>query len=773
MQTINLTRNWSPLSNSTSLKPSGQGLSLRHTDQLSPRRFVVHLPSAGRLSAGIYDSAGTLVRTLVSAQKLESAGEYPIFWDGLSDEGVLLPSGNYSLSALYNNIQYTWDGILCNTSRDQTSDTVHRPLDSICGMCIVGTEATYISGYTEGSQHIDGFSTQLPQVRVSRSLKDGSSLQTSNFIASDGKKRYFAGLDPNEVASQRVHFVFATNCADLVQSTFSHGTPITFKQGAYYPSGIAASTGADQLITGICVQTLGNYLFVSRSAANLLQVLDKTTGELLHTVSVQSAGVLACNETQLWLSNGTSITTDGNITLTALNIPTQSAAVGISLRQQALLVALGGTTQQVKAYNTTTGAQLWSLGSLGGNMTTPKVTLTTFLFAISDPDSGLAGLNPRGSVCWDSDGSFWVIDSGNYRVLHFAANLNYIEQIATLGRTYAVHSIAGATHRVLAAALEFLIDHTKPVKQAWTLTRNWSAFLPTEYDRSTPYDLTVLQNGRVFGLIRKGSLVEIIELLDDRIRFTGFTWVVNWQHLYPDGSLRSHTDLPPYTYTVKSLIQLPIEGPPIYSEAVVVESNTPSLLDPIPSGDGNQMPYSQTLNGCTIVYNAGLSNTDGTPPRKFRLGGMRNGKFVWRTARETLLMPRQATYPSDGSFDISNNPRQPNNDPVGYGGTKQCVWGRHIIWTFRGEFWKNSQTNYFTHVYENGLMLGLFGTDGVVSAGLVAPAGMAGNALTPHIVETSDNTFLLHGDESAHGGIHRWRIDNLKSIRLFSIPFTQ
>ncbi|MEO6187434.1 MAG: T9SS type A sorting domain-containing protein, partial [Ginsengibacter sp.] len=62
--------------------------------------------------------------------------------------------------------------------------------------------------------------------------------------------------------------------------------------------------------------------------------------------------------------------------------------------------------------------------------------------------------------------------------------------------------------------------------------------------------------------------------------------------------------------------------------------------------------------------------------------------------------------------------------------------------------------------------IGQFGTDQYVAGGAsAAAAGSAGNALTPMLVKNaSGNYFMYHGDESDHGGLHRWSIDNLGSI---------
>ncbi|RDC66119.1 PA14 domain-containing protein [Adhaeribacter pallidiroseus] len=96
---------------------------------------------------------------------------------------------------------------------------------------------------------------------------------------------------------------------------------------------------------------------------------------------------------------------------------------------------------------------------------------------------------------------------------------------------------------------------------------------------------------------------------------------------------------------------------------------------------------------------------------------------------------------------------------------------KSIIWGYHGEFWKQGQTNKWNHFYDNGLFVGQFGITRWDIAGKVAVKGMAGNSFSPVIVKTSDGAaYLYHNDESEHGGIHRWKINGLNTIREQAIP---
>src|SRR5687767_14475836 len=73
------------------------------------------LPSPATTSAGVYDSDGVLVRSLWSNVHYNS-GTYTASWNGLDDSGILRPNGQYELRVLSNNVQYTWEGVIGNTS---------------------------------------------------------------------------------------------------------------------------------------------------------------------------------------------------------------------------------------------------------------------------------------------------------------------------------------------------------------------------------------------------------------------------------------------------------------------------------------------------------------------------------------------------------------------------------------------------------------------------------------------------------------------------------
>lgn len=169
-----------------------------------------------------------------------------------------------------------------------------------------------------------------------------------------------------------------------------------------------------------------------------------------------------------------------------------------------------------------------------------------------------------------------------------------------------------------------------------------------------------------------------------------------------------------------------------------------------------ETPVPLTSSGITVAFDSGGSDT-------YTLGGIKNNKWLWKTAQVTHAN-YQGDFPSNGWFDIGNG-------DIPYRGNITRVMDRNIFWGYNGEFWKNSETNKFNHVYDNGLFVGQFGTTGPESGG-VGGAMMAGNSFSPALVKVGSDYYLYHNDESFHGAVHRWKISGLNTIQEQTIPLT-
>src|SRR5690606_37256841 len=160
-----------------------------------------------------------------------------------------------------------------------------------------------------------------------------------------------------------------------------------------------------------------------------------------------------------------------------------------------------------------------------------------------------------------------------------------------------------------------------------------------------------------------------------------------------------------------------------------------------------------TSTGYNIVFNAEKDNTG------YHLAAVKTGTkgYIWKTSKATF---RNYTgpHPTDGAFDIGNNVEYPGGDVY--------TVDRNIFWNHHGEFWKNSQTNYWNHFLDNGLMVGQFGINNLEgeATSKEAYAMGAGNVFSSTFVKVGNDFYLYHNDESVHGGVHRWKVTGLNTI---------
>ncbi len=450
------------------------------------------------------------------------------------------------------------------------------------------------------------------------------------------------------------------------------------------------------------------------------------------------------------------VNADGTLTGAATNLSSlvEPLAIAVSPDNNTSIVSDGGNSQQVKAFNTSTGSASWTYGQAGGYASDATVTNDKFYF--SDIDR-----SDRSFVCFAPDGSFWVGDPGNNRSLHFTAGRSFIEQMVITPHSYGCTVDPNDPTRAFSEYLEYKIDYSKsldPKNGSWTLVKNWRYTIGTAYDDMTRFfKVVTFTNGRTYGLIHhsnyKWAVVEFPK--NGNLRFTGIETPDLSYSLNPDGSLASglmmnNGSLTPYIN--KALNGFDGSNNPIWGPATVVVPSPPfSATDP--------QGYYPTVTSSNIVVAFDEHLTAG-----YHLAGIKPGsnKWLWRAAPSTTTN-YTGPFPTDGAYDIGNG--------VVYGGSIVLPMERSIIWGYHGEFWKNTQTNKWNQFYDDGLFVGQFGVTGLEVGNIEAAAQMAGNALSAGLVkDASGNYYLYHCDEFNHSGLHRWKITGLNTIQEQSIP---
>ncbi len=748
-------------------------------DASSPYTFTLN--NQANTSAGVYKDS-TLIRTLWSLIKYD-AGTYPLTWDGKDDLGNPMPAGNYNIKVVSNNVKYEWQGVIGNTSSTNTGSTVHRGFYYfMTDLTFAGNTAYYCSGYSEARPSVFKFGTLAPQQKLNLESPTTTTAQIE-IADNDGNNIYWAAYDPYVTTKS---FVYGTKLTDGSDATFEAGQYFKPQNARAYNSTISYTDATNSTITGLAVQKKHNFLFISRKGLNKLYVLDKTTGSLVQTISVNMPGALCVDgNDNLWIISGTNniqqyaVSSSGLLAKPMLSITGTSLPMSISVSPDNSTVTICDTdpaSQQVKAFSNITGVLLWTLGDAGGYYNSPSVNNHKFYYNYK---GGMAtSFYPF--VRWQSDGTFWVNDPGNFRVIHFDANRNYIENIMACGPSYSTWADRNDLTRVGANYMEFQVDNTivPTGSSGWSLKKNYGANISNAYDGFTgiKFTTTITSGGitKTFAFIRRAGadpryMYEVIELMpgDKPIRFTG---IIKQQGIMDKDGNYISIDIDKNGNTItNSLKKFAFNG--FDNLGNIIWSSAYEYLY-----DGSKLPNTQsfppegprndvlTASNKVIFY-----NYYATPG--LHLGAIQKGdnKWLWGTAMATDRTNYLGPFPGPKYYDSGN---YVVNE---FAGSNQMIVDNNIYIGYHGENWKQGQTNYYNHYADNGLAVGQFGIGfGGGQCTEEAPAMMAGNALTPQMVkgETTDINYLWHGDESFHAGIHRWKISGLNSIAVQIIPIT-
>lgn len=730
--------------------------------------YTIALDTISHVSAAVYTyDSSTLVKTLFS-DSIIAAGTHILKWNGTDDIGnpIPFPATKYTIKVLTNNVQADWVGAqIGNNSDSLTGETKYRGYYyCMTGLAFTATDAYYSTGYSEGSPSIGKFNTLTPNTKIPLFT---STTQTgdNNFVATDDTLVYFGAYDSN---SGNNTFAWALRTSD--DDTAILANTINYK-GVYhrtYPT-IGYKNLTNSFITGLAVQKTGSLLFIARAGQDEIGVYNKRTAALVGTVTVDSARALAVDENnKLWVTTSTNTvnrysvnSSTGALTL-EITLSGLVSPLAIGAGGSLIAISDGGASQQVKFYNNVTGAATNTLGTAEGYQHQATVNNNKFFFGL------------RNFVSFQSDGTFWVNDFQNFRVQHYDASRVFVNRIMSLGAVYSITADPNATNRVFVgqsppntpqSLLEFDVDY---VNNTSTLVKNWAGNIPSIFNLQYDIKFATLSNGRTYGLIPRSPVSEIIELSNtgDTARRTGIT--KNASRLTPEGNIMTFQRGSLGGVSIMRSYPLTgfLSGNPEWSATPTILFTTPTLT----RDDPNSLPRTAnsiiTASKKAIMFDPSaawtvVNNhiTDAKTGAHLIAIDSGTNRARWKTLRGTHINYAGA-IPDAGRFDVGNLV----ND---YGGGGQSIIDNYVLTSYHGEFWKNGQTNYYTIMNDNGLVISFFGTDrSIVGRGNHAAAMMAGNALTPQMIMGSDgNIYLIHGDESDHAAGHIWILTRLNTIR--------
>jgi hypothetical protein len=756
-------------------------------------RFSYKLTSPSRTSAGVFDSGGTLIRTLWSNDP-QTAGDHVGDWDGKNDEGKNLPvAKDWIIKVLSSNVTYKWDGVIGNTEFAWTTSS-----DIWDGLGYMPTQMKFAfygdkiwasTGYSEGTINLLTFNSTAPNHPTAADKRFASQNVQFVDIDSDGQFLYM----PNVAVWGGENFVTKFNAVSGQPAAFTQGQKIAFPYSwkKIDMSGIDIAPAKTPPPTAVAVQDEGAILAVAHKAADSIRFFDKRSGlKYGEDLSIPAPESIAFTSRGLWvLSKGhiflVSSPGDKNKLSQPIKQLSNPVYVASNKANDHIFILDGGTSQQVKEYDGTYRL-VRTYGDIGG-YTDWDPTITNRKLMLDNTATKGIGSSNKSWIRVSPNNDLWICDGGNLgRILHISRSNVYIDRILFSQETYALAVSQSVPTRLFRGLIEYKIDYSKPLMPgdpdpnlggngAWEMIKNWAVgaegahgSAPAEYSKLSAKSgvlyVEKLRNGATYGQLRAygSKLVSEVEFPADGhtpLRFTDWKSNENLP-MQQSGDLLKFVTTRSLTKSTLSILRSsllrfdgsgnPVRGPFIeVAHAQYDPSNEPGLEN----GWGMSSLGQPTISGIYPVYST--QPFGGNPSAsKPHLAGMNAGKsaYVFETNREKCIdVPDlKGGWPCKKSFG-------------GHNGIGAQAIGNNIFSTYDGQYAKYGGQTY--HYWTDGLMVGQFGQSVFSNSNGMKPAGSAGNIATTRFVQAGQNIYMYMTAEAGYTPIQRWQISNLSSIQ--------
>lgn len=576
---------------------------------------------------------------------------------------------------------YSWKGSIGNTSTLDYGPTKLKGLRSPTGLTEFNGYLYFTTGLSEGNSPMTKVSLSNLTQRIEVAPMTGFVFEGVD-IKSYGDKYYMLGFDPygyqdNSGYSSQIDAAIVVYDANDNQVTMAAGVnkKCTYSDEAYI-SLIALSTG-DTSQRALKLEVDASYLYVYTRTH--IKRYNRTTGAYV------DQSVRGTTKYISWyVRNGDSLKMNGT---------------------------------NVKLNNTV----------ICSNLTSPSVNNYTY----SHYDFNTRAV--KGGVHIGSDGTLWVIDAGNGRILHYTSGGTYLNQIAYIPMNYNCSVDRNNPTRVFAGPLEFQVSYPA---LTWTLVNNWSyninaAYLPSEQITSFLRHVVTV-GGITYGIV------------DSTKQETGYMARFPCKMQLTAAGLKRVK-----AFDIYENVWLATNGDEyradcnnnlgdinrLYKNNVLVESS-PAITNTSASYISDA-GFVVTDSGYYVTYtNDKWVNTN------YHLQWIKNGSIVYSRAMSTVTN----TYPTtQDQFVIYDN-----------GGLPSSLWcstvDSIVVFMYTGEGFQNAQTTKL-HIYKNGQFYKIIGkTYAEASAidGAETPREYAGNAFCGNLVKVNGVYYYFFNDE--HGG---------------------
>jgi hypothetical protein len=597
---------------------------------------------------------------------------------------------------------YSWKGNIGNTGDSSWGTYKFKGLRAPTSLAELNGFLYVTTGFTEGNGPI--FKTLLsnPKIKyeVGRSPNGYDKMLEGTWGVSDGTKYYMVGFDPfGYTANGGTGYTSKIDCAIVAYDindnlvNFSAGTSFSNSlQDIPYSSGIVV-TRNDSTQKPKRLEVDANYLYVYTKDS--VKRFNKITGARVSASAYTApAGVIST-----YTRNGVTIT------MTASSI----------------------------VYNGVTLATAYNSPAINNYKYVPR----DFNFH-----------KYQGCVYIATDGTFWVIDAGNGRILHYNNAGVYINQVAYVPMNYNCSVDRNDPTRLFAGFLEYKITYPN---LTWELVNNWSYNINSNYRPRGTYEnaVNVLRN-----VVTTSS--GTFGLLDSVILYEGYSMAYPCKvKLTSTGLVRTKSydafenvwfDLNGDEYIAVCGNELGSRNT-LYKNGVQVEQSpiitteSASYLD-----DGG---FAVTSDGHYVVFN-NMNNAKAN----YHLEWIKNGVVVSRAAQS--IAGSQSSYPTTDRFMVDGVGGLPASKKI-------SVVDSIVVFMYSGEGFQNAQTTKL-HIYKNRQFSRIIGktyAEAVTASGTTnSPKEFAGNSFAGDLVKVSGKYYYFFNDE--HGGaLHCFIINGL------------
>ena len=346
----------------------------------TPLKFGYELPEDGECTIQLFNKNNESVRILI-AQQQRSSGVNIEKWDGLDDDGKLLPPG-----------EYVWKGIINKPIKAKYVLSIHNSGDP-----------AYLTDDGKGGW---GGDHGIPQ--TVNALDDGMLLAWDNCeygwgiikTDMDGKKIWGSRHGASSMVTDGKRIYIAGDrgfqrSTGVKMLSVKDSRPVVLENGI---AEFAIRSGADSgkyIISGLAYNS--NKLYIAYREKNLIEVYSTINGQLISSLAVEKPGKMAVslkNELIVISDNAVNkMTNNGFERLIDIELDSPR---GISVdRNGKIFVACHGKEQNVKVFDEN-GKHLYDIGTKGGRPAMGKYSPT--------------GMYMPGGIAIDHKNRLWVAE---------------------------------------------------------------------------------------------------------------------------------------------------------------------------------------------------------------------------------------------------------------------------------------------------------------------------------------------------------------------------